>query len=205
MLPTEQTNESMAIIRPSAFSIVGKTAGPLWRNNASHQRSALPETQRSRIRQGFLSTASPIHDKGVRQADPSFSILLMVALVIVIAIAVSRSRCIGHPGMNFPFKIFGKKKLIINHTNVISTKKWIISGKTKRRPSKPKNGAEFDHQIGRSEHEREGRNQRRGFLHRAPCCCHRREKQELLVAPSPVAIEQISISCAQMHDLFSLC
>src|SRR3954454_17192454 len=39
---SEQTNESMAIIGPtSAFSVVGKTARPLWRNNVS-----LPPTMR---------------------------------------------------------------------------------------------------------------------------------------------------------------
>jgi hypothetical protein len=44
-----------------------------------HQRCQ--KIQRSRIRQGFHSTASPIHDKGVRHADPAFSILLMLVLV----------------------------------------------------------------------------------------------------------------------------
>src|SRR5439155_6718629 len=38
MFPTEQTNEIMAIMGPtSAFSIERTTAGPLLRNNASHQ------------------------------------------------------------------------------------------------------------------------------------------------------------------------
>src|SRR5438874_12640389 len=51
MLQTEQTNEITAMMGPtSAFSIERTTAGPLWRNNASHQSCGTSVAKKPAIR-----------------------------------------------------------------------------------------------------------------------------------------------------------
>src|SRR5438874_11240981 len=51
MFPTEQTNEITAMMGPtSAFSIERTAAGPLWRNNASHQSCGTSVAKKPAIR-----------------------------------------------------------------------------------------------------------------------------------------------------------
>jgi hypothetical protein len=65
------------------------------------------------------------------------------------------------PTYEFQLRFLGKKKRIIAHINVISTRNVLFRLRRIAIRLKPKGGAQFDYEIGRSEHEGERRNQRR--------------------------------------------
>jgi hypothetical protein len=82
-------------------------------------------------------------------------------------------------------RFFGKKNPIINRINVIGTKKpdYFRQGETPSHQN-PQNGAEFDHQIGRSEPSaRLGINA--ALLHGAPSCRHPRIRTRTARGPEP--------------------